>query len=363
MSTAKTARWLDLIAFLLDHRFPVTREQVFSRVAGYLPTSSAGTEPTRTQAESARRMFERDKDDLRELGIEIETLEIKGGGHDEAAQGYRLRADRFYLPYLELASPQSHPVRPYPGLERFTISSNDLVLLERATRRLAERAELPLAAATRSARRKLSFDLPLSAGQVESLPAARSVELQANMALAALQEAVASRTAVQLRYYAIGPDAERDRVIEPFGLFFSWGHWYAVARAREHGGLRVLRVDRMRKVQALEGDTFTVPDSFRLSDYLHRAPWELGDRPAETIRVRFAFPESRWVQGQRVGTVIEATTDDGGAVLDFGVRERGAFLRWLLTFQGHASVLEPAAVAEEMKELKRSVAAVYGGSQ
>jgi proteasome accessory factor B len=113
MSTAKTARWLDLIAFLLDHRFPVTREQVFRRVGGYHPELAAGTEPTRTQAESARRMFERDKDDLRELGIEIETLEIKGGGHDEAAQGYRLRADRFYLPYLELA-----PVRTHAGLSR-----------------------------------------------------------------------------------------------------------------------------------------------------------------------------------------------------------------------------------------------------
>lgn len=28
MSTAKTARWLDLLAFLLEHRFPVTRERI-----------------------------------------------------------------------------------------------------------------------------------------------------------------------------------------------------------------------------------------------------------------------------------------------------------------------------------------------
>jgi proteasome accessory factor B len=359
MSTAKTARWLDLIAFLLDHRFPVTREQIFGRIGGYLPELGAGIEPTTTQAESARRMFERDKDDLRQLGIEIETLEIKGGASDEAAQGYRLRADRFYLPYLELASERSQTTRPYPGLERVTISAQELSLLERATRRLAERTELPLAAQARSARKKLSFDLPLSPDQIESLPAATTAAAEAHRALAVLQEAVAARTAVQLWYYAIGPDAGRERVIEPWGLFFSWGHWYAVGRAREHTGLRVLRMDRMREVRALAGDTFAVPASFRLADYLHRAPWDLGDRPAETVRVRFAFPESRWVQGQGVGKVIEATTADGGAVLEFGVRERGAFLRWLLTFQGHAAVLSPSGVAEELAQLRRAVAALY----
>jgi len=35
MTTAKTARWLDLIAYLLSHRFPVTREDIYQRVSGY----------------------------------------------------------------------------------------------------------------------------------------------------------------------------------------------------------------------------------------------------------------------------------------------------------------------------------------
>ena len=36
MSQAKTARWLDLVAYLLQYRYPVTREQIFERVSGYL---------------------------------------------------------------------------------------------------------------------------------------------------------------------------------------------------------------------------------------------------------------------------------------------------------------------------------------
>ena len=54
MPAPKPTRWLDLVAFLLDRRYPVTREQIFAKVGGY------DGEP-----ESARRKFERDKDELR----------------------------------------------------------------------------------------------------------------------------------------------------------------------------------------------------------------------------------------------------------------------------------------------------------
>jgi proteasome accessory factor B len=76
----KTSRWLDLVAFLLSHRFAVTRAQIFRQVGGY-----EGAE------ETARRKFERDKDELRALGVEIETVEIPGASSDEAGTGYRLK--------------------------------------------------------------------------------------------------------------------------------------------------------------------------------------------------------------------------------------------------------------------------------
>ena len=63
VTTAKTARWLDLIAYLLGHHFPVTREDIYRNVRGYLSgggkRAAGGAVPDR---ESARRKFERDKD-------------------------------------------------------------------------------------------------------------------------------------------------------------------------------------------------------------------------------------------------------------------------------------------------------------
>jgi predicted DNA-binding transcriptional regulator YafY len=360
VTSDKTARWLDLVAFLLQHRFPVTREEVFEHVTGY-----TGAEEEKGTGEGARRKFERDKDELRALGIEIETVQLKDAAGDEPQTGYRLKPSGFYLPYLELVGADEKrregEKRPYPGLARIPISREELKVLDRATRRLAQRTELPLADAAASARRKLAFELPLSQSAVERVLAIPLPE-EGRRALAVLQQAVSDRTAVACRYYSIGRDAEEARAIEPYGLLFQWSHWYCVARARDRNALRVFRVDRMREARGLPGapPQFAVPPSFDVRQYLRQAPWELGDAAATAVRVRFGFPEARWVLNQGLGRAIEPLLDDGGAIVEFAVRERDAFLRWLLTFRRQAVVLEPADVARELEQLRERVARIYG---
>jgi proteasome accessory factor B len=106
----KSARWLELLAYLLVHRAPVKRREIFVAVKGY---GDPGDDET--AFESARRKFERDKDELRALGINIETIALPHAAHDEPQHGYRLAAGDFYLPYVEITA---HPVadRPYPGI-------------------------------------------------------------------------------------------------------------------------------------------------------------------------------------------------------------------------------------------------------
>jgi predicted DNA-binding transcriptional regulator YafY len=358
--SAKTARWLDLVAFLLQHRFPVTREEIFERVRSY------GGAGERGGGESRRRKFERDKDELRALGVEIETVPLPAATGDAPQAGYRLAAAGLYLPYLELEEASSSgttaPVnrRLYHRLQRVVLDRGEVAILDRATRRLAERTELPLSSAALSARRKLAFDLPLSAAAVERVLAAPISE-PGRQALGVLQDAVATRTAVWCRYYAIGRDAEEDREIEPYALYFQRSHWYCVARARDRNALRVFRVDRMRDARRLRGAAaaFEIPSDFDVRPYLDRAPWEMSDAPAVTVHVRFRFPESRWVLNDGLGTPVEPLLDDGGAEIAFQVRERELFLRWLLTFQRQAEVLEPEEVRRELEQLRERVAELY----
>jgi len=358
MPTPKATRWLDLIAFLLNKRFPATREDIFDNVRGYLDRDVSD------DPESRRRTFERDKDELRALGIPIDTVQLPRTAGDEPDKGYRLAAKDFYLPYLELETPGAatgnRPETVYRGLARRAVTRGQLDRIDRGTQRIAGHAGGRLAAAAKSLRQKLAFDLPLTLAAVERI-LSRPLEDEGQKTLSVLQKAVLSRTAVSCRYYAIGRDAEEEREIEPYGLFFNWGKWYSVAYARNRNALRVFRLDRMSKSKLLAGKAarFDVPEEFTIRDYADRAPWELVDTPPTNVRVRFQFPESRWVQNQGVGEVVEPVAEDGAAVLEFAVRDRGPFLRWLLSRRGRAEVVSPPDLGEELQSLRRKVAALY----
>jgi proteasome accessory factor B len=355
MATRKTARWLDLIAFLLQHKYPVPRDDIFRAVRGY------GVDPddaTDTALESARRKFERDKDELRALGIAIETLPVPNHEGGEPGSAYRLKPSAFYLPYFELDEGLAAE-RPYPGLERVRMSRKEVRVLDRATRRLAEREEFPLAEAARSVRQKLAFDLPLSQIAVERV-LAHPLPPDAQAALAVLQRAVAERRAVRCTYHSMSSGQEATREIEPWGLWFERGHWYCVGHARDREAPRVFRADRMRHAQLIEGEEpFTVPRDFDVRVYLGRQPWEMGQEPPRTVRVRFGFPQSRWVVNEGRGKVIEAVLDDGGAILEFDCRNLEPLLHWLLTFRRQATVLDPPDVAVRLDQLRARVAGLY----
>ena len=354
MTQPKVARWLDLLAYLLQHHYPVTREQIFEAVAGY----REGGDSKRAR-ESARRMFERDKAELRALGIEI-CRPGSGAPQDEPCDAYQLPPRDFYLPYLELVTDPRARYRPHQSLRQVKVTREDVRRLDQATAKLAAHPTFPLAATAASARRKLGFDLPLSIGAIERV-LARPMEGDAGAALATLQRAVAERSALRCVYWAIGRDREEVRTIEPLGLFFQWSRWYCVARDRGRRARRVFRVDRMRSAEPEKGAArrFSPPAGFSIRAYVGRAPWELSEAEPVTVRVRLAFPESRWVMAQGAGAVIDPVLEDGGALLEFAVRDTGPFLRWALTFGGRIEVRWPDAVARDLAALRARVAALY----
>ncbi len=95
---SKLQRWLDLVAFLAGHHFPVTQEQIWTAVPAY----AGGLEGGDKDPESVRRMFMRDKDELGAMGIPIETVTFEIEQGSERSHGYRLADRRFHLPYLRL---------------------------------------------------------------------------------------------------------------------------------------------------------------------------------------------------------------------------------------------------------------------
>ena len=353
----KAERWLNLIAFLLNRHTAVAREELLSQVADYSDDWNSRDD---TRRESARRKFERDKSELRALGVILETRKVSTHHTEQEVEGYLLKPKDFYLPYLELrtvAAPRSDPY----FLPSIRLEQAELPILRRAAERVSQLEGTPLGMAAQSVVRKLAFDLPdIATAVAEPLlvgPVSPTFEKQ----FAVLKEGLEKQRAVRCRYYAIGRDKEEERHIEPYGLMLTWGSWYCVARSRERKALRVFRIDRMKdaRIDTGPGAEFQVPRSFTIASYLNRTPWELSEAKPFTARVRIGFPQSRWVLAEGLGTVTKAVTGDGSVELSFDVRAADPFVRWLLPFGSQAEVLGPPKLKQQLAKARAALRRVY----
>lgn len=374
-SISKTQRWLDLLAFLLGHRFPVSVDEIMRGVPGYAGTWESGDS---TAQATTRRMFERDKDELRELGIPLETVEYSVGGVPD--QGYRLLRKDFYLPYLEIVGSGEEEDGPATGYREITRESRSLAMdVQRMELRPDEaaasleallRAEdlpsFPYAAEARSAFRKLAGDLQLDAfrpSPVLHLDPPRAADLDST--LRDLSEALSRRKRVRLVYHGIYRDEETEREVDPYGLVFERGHWYLVGHDHLRSGVRVLRVSRMREVhpntRAPHTPDYEIPPDFDLDEHLGNAAWELGSPEEGEVeaRVAFTFPLSLWAARNGHGELILEDAGDGTQVRGFRVRQTNPFLRWILSLEGDARILAPVALRDALLAMARRVAELH----
>src|SRR5688572_15780495 len=90
MSARKTERLLNLVICLLHARRFLTVQEIRDLVPGYEAEDEA----------AFRRMFERDKQDLRDLGIPLETGTNSAAHEDDL--GYRIARGDYELPAISL---------------------------------------------------------------------------------------------------------------------------------------------------------------------------------------------------------------------------------------------------------------------
>ncbi len=353
---AKFQRWVDLIATLLAHHAPITFEDIERGVPGYTGTNHA----------SMKRMFERDKRELKQLGIPIESIGEEGS--DESA--YRLSSKNFYLPYLAVSTPrgESKPRRVgkygYQALTTLAFEPDELEVVAEAARRARELGDPLLTADVDSAIRKLAFDLPI--GDVSESGSTRVLPPRAGADAGILQQlgaALVARKTVEFHYHTMGSDTTAVRQVEPYGLFFLDAHWYLAARDIEKDGVRNFRVSRMSEltVNTAREDTpdYVIPKSFRLREHARsRHPWELGDGEEIPAVVAFRGHTGAAMAAAALGEPLVGRED----VRSFTVRRVDAFARWLLSFGGDAIPVGTGALFDEYHRLVAETLAMYASS-
>lgn len=301
-------RVINLLIYLLESPVPVTGDQIRQTVPGYDQSSD----------EAFHRMFERDKDVLRQLGVPLERQALDAW---EVDFGYTVDPARYAI--------------PDPGL-----TEEEMAALSLAARmvRLGE------GNAGLEGLRKLG-GVERGAG-LEPLGADLGTGAEV---LGDLFGAITERRMVGFDYRG-----ER-RAVKPYGLAHRRGHWYLVGATPK--GERIYRVDRLTMLEV--GDSpgvFKPPRGFDIRVLMARSPWESGQDEVVKAVVRFD-PDVAWWAARTLGV----SPPEGGTLdVEVPVANRDAFMGWILSFGSSAEVLSP----EDLRAMvKANVEATLGGIQ
>ncbi len=362
----KTQRLLDLLAFLVSRRQPVSRGEIWDGVVGYRQKLESGTDP-----ESVRRGFERDKDELLKLGFPLETVDAPMNDPDEQTL-YRISAKDFYLPYLKLLREGRADAgdTDEPGVRQrqkrswqtpvSRLDPGTTYAAAEALHSLRSNDELPFQAEADSAFRKLTFDLQ---GDVEGMFGPPPVlvpgdDEDTRGLVPVLARAIRDRRVARFTYEGIARDARTEREVEPWSLLYKQSHWYLIGHDRTRDDRRVFRLSRILEMdEVTEGKPeFATPD-VDLSAWDAAEAWNLPgmDEPEVEALVRFRFPRSLWAERNDMGELVETDTDTGDAVRRFAVRSSGPFVRWVLGQLDDAEIVAPAELVAESRRLRQRV--------
>src|SRR5207247_5385048 len=265
-------RLVNLVALLLESRRPLTFEQIRTKMPeGY----------GQDDFQSAKRMFERDKDVLRDIGVPIEVIATDAW---EVEQGYAILKDRYYLPEIDFTPEEISAlfVAAHAG------GPDDAA--EQAVRKLLYGTDGGLVAGAASA------PLAAEAGAVDGR-------------LTAAAEAIAERKGVRFAYRT-SRGVESERVVDPWGLVFRGGHWYLVGLDRERGEIRAFRLSRAAGDLHEHGEAGPPPPGARAAQHVQVGPFGPGEAE-ERARVAFSPEVAWWATWDVEGAAVEGGRAEG----------------------------------------------------
>ncbi len=192
----------------------------------------------------------------------------------------------------------------------------------------------------------------LSTLELEPSPWAVSADMQKVVDLAAC---VRERRPARLRYRSYD-GSETEREVEPYGVLHYAGRWYLVGHCRLRKAPRSFRLDRVVRVDAVEG-SFEVPTEMDPRAYLYASlPFAPAPHVAE---VRLALPV------ERVRSIIPPARavleqDGDGTLLRCGVDDLETFATLLLSMACPLEVREPDDLRAAFGRVARRAAEVAG---
>ena len=326
MSVARAERLVNLVLCLLSTRQYLTAERIRAIVPGYAEAPSD---------EAFFRTFERDKTELRELGI---PLEVGRNSVFDSIDGYRIARRDYELGEVDLEPDEAAAVA-------LAVRLWDTPQLTGA----AHGALLKLRAA--------GVDVDQAAPAIIE-PKVRTTE----QAFAPLLAAVQAGRVVTFEYRKPVPAELRRRTLEPWGVVSWRGRWYVVGHDRDRNAPRCFRLSRIVGDVRVTGRPGSVrcPENVDLLTFVARTEGE----PPAPATARLWVAEGRAAGLRRRATVIGKREFDGmlGDEIEMELRYPDSAARWIAGYGPDVVVMEPDVLRKSVYERLLAVAASAGAT-
>ncbi|MCZ4099132.1 WYL domain-containing protein [Streptomyces sp. So13.3] len=311
MAIAKAERLMNLALCLMNTRRPVSKRELRESIEAYHEIGSD---------DAFNRMFERDKDDLRELGLIIETVESVDGD-----VGYLARRDRNRLPEIALDAEEA--------------AALSLAAKVWQQARLAE-------AASGALQKLRAAGVPFEDTHSALEPRIPTPE----PAFEPLMVATRERRAVSFDYRKANAVRPEPRQVEPWALECWRGHWYLAGWDRDRGAVRVFRLSRISGKVRSRGGAFSAPVPDHVDVRAAVASWA-GEGATATARIRLRRDSGYPLRAKAVTSEpVDAEWDELEIPYGHGLDA------WLVEFGPDVVVLEPAELRADVVDRLRAVA-------
>lgn len=294
-------RMLNLLALLSVRSQPLTLKQIRQELTGQYSD----------QNEAARAQFERDKSELRELGIPIDMVVL--GGEQAGETAYRVNRNNYEL-----------------SDANFTPEEVEALQIAAATVRLgAQEGEVAL--------------WKLGAERVDPSIGPRATIGFTDPHLDTILAAIGKRAPLTFHYKG------ESRTVDAYGMLARKGFWYLVGYDHLRKAQRVFRVDRIEGgVVAGKPKSYTIPSGLNIAKAVptDRQMMAAGDYEHSTARVKVDASLVRTVAREFGREAIIGENPDGSAVFEIPCSNSYAFRLWLFAMVDKAEVIEPVDVRE-----------------
>jgi proteasome accessory factor B len=320
MSSRRAERLVNLVICLLSTRQFLPASRIRQAVPGYEPDIGEAKAD-----EAFKRMFERDKAELRDLGVPLET-----GRNSvfDTEDGYRIARRDYELPEISLLPDEAAAVGLAARLwhsARFAEASHGALLKLRAA--------------------GIEVDHTATAGIEPRVEAAEP-------AFQPLLDAVTDRQAVTFAYRKSTDTGPERRELEPWGVVSWRGRWYVVGHDRRRGATRCFRLSRITGPVRPLGRPGGIrqPDGIDLVQFVAGSDHHHGPPPKTA---RLAVRPGTAAGLRRYGRVVGQ--HGGRDLFEIGYGDVDWLADWIAGFGTAVVVLEPEdirlAVVERLSAL------------